>query len=121
MADPLMRDAFDHHVWASLLLMDTCLDLSPDQLETSAPGTYGTILSTMQHLVGADASYLYVLSGGTVSFGFFGGGTIPGPRGPLADIGMSFGLPLFLFGASADNPNADVWTLNFTGRLHYQL
>lgn len=67
MADSLMRDAFDHHVWASLLLMDTCLDLSPDQLETSAPGTYGTILSTMQHLVGADASYLYVLSGGTFS------------------------------------------------------
>lgn len=65
MAQPLMRDAFDHHIWASIRLMDVCLDLTPAQLETSVPGTYGTILRTFQHLVGADASYLFVLGGGT--------------------------------------------------------
>jgi uncharacterized damage-inducible protein DinB len=60
-----MRDAFDHHVWASLRLMDVCLDLTPEQLETSVPGTYGSIVDTMRHLVGGDASYLFVTSGGT--------------------------------------------------------
>ena len=64
MTDSLMRDAFEHHVWASLRLMDVCVELTPEQLETSVPGTYGTILRTMQHLVGSDASYLFVIGGG---------------------------------------------------------
>jgi len=60
-----MRDAFEHHVWASLRSIDVCLGLTPEQLETEVPGTYGSILATMQHLVGADASYLFVIGGGT--------------------------------------------------------
>jgi uncharacterized damage-inducible protein DinB len=66
MANSLMRDAFDHHVWASLTLIDVCLDLTPEQLATSVPGTYGSIVDTVRHLVGADASYLVVTSGGAV-------------------------------------------------------
>ncbi|MFL5791645.1 MAG: DinB family protein [Actinomycetota bacterium] len=66
MANSLMRDAFDHHVWASLTLIDVCLDLTPEQLATSVPGTYGSIVDTVRHLVGADASYLLVTSGGAV-------------------------------------------------------
>ena len=62
-----MADAFAHHVWATLRLLDTCLTLTPEQLETNVPGTYGTILDTQRHIVGADASYLFVLSGGSVS------------------------------------------------------
>jgi len=65
MANSLLRDAFDHHVWASLRLMDVCLELTPEQQQTSVPGTYGTIFDTMRHLVGSDASYLVVISGGT--------------------------------------------------------
>jgi uncharacterized damage-inducible protein DinB len=59
-----MDDAFAHHVWATLTLMDVCLALDPGQLETAVPGTYGSILDTMRHTVGADASYLFVISGG---------------------------------------------------------
>ena len=59
-----MNDAFAHHVWATLTLMDVCLALDPGQLETAVPGTYGSILDTMRHTVGADASYLFVISGG---------------------------------------------------------
>jgi uncharacterized damage-inducible protein DinB len=51
-------DAFDHHVWATLRLFDTCLELSPAQLETMVPGTYGSILSTLRHLVAGDVDYL---------------------------------------------------------------
>ena len=64
MSSSVMRDAFAHHVWATLRVIDTCLDLSPDQLETAVPGTYGSILDTMRHTVGADSSYMFVMSGG---------------------------------------------------------
>jgi uncharacterized damage-inducible protein DinB len=59
-----LEDAFAHHAWATLRLIDSCLALSTDQLATAVPGTYGSILDTMRHLVGADASYLFVTSGG---------------------------------------------------------
>ncbi len=60
----LLADPFEHHVWATLRLLDTCLTLSPEQLETGVPGTFGSVIETMRHLVGADASYLFVLDGG---------------------------------------------------------
>jgi uncharacterized damage-inducible protein DinB len=64
MTTSLLTDAFGHHVWATLRLMDSCLALTPEQLETAVPGTYGSILETQRHLVGADASYLFVTTGG---------------------------------------------------------
>jgi uncharacterized damage-inducible protein DinB len=64
MSGSLLEDAFAHHVWATLRLIDTCLELSAEQLETAVPGTYGSILDTMRHLVGADSSYLFVTGGG---------------------------------------------------------
>jgi uncharacterized damage-inducible protein DinB len=64
MSRSILADAFEHHVWATLRLMDACLPLSDEQLATTVPGTFGSILDTMRHLVGADAGYLFVLSGG---------------------------------------------------------
>ena len=64
MTRSLLADAFAHHVWATLRLIDSCLALSPEQLATGVPGTYGSILETMRHTVGADASYLSVMSAG---------------------------------------------------------
>ncbi|MGZ3641109.1 MAG: DinB family protein [Candidatus Limnocylindrales bacterium] len=66
MSRSLLADAFGHHVWATFRLIDACLALGPEQLATSVPGTYGSILDTMRHLVGGDASYLFVLTGGRV-------------------------------------------------------
>jgi uncharacterized damage-inducible protein DinB len=54
----LLQDAFAHHVWATQPQVDACLALSPQQLGTAVPGTYGSILETARHLVGADSSYL---------------------------------------------------------------
>ena len=67
MSRSLLADAFGHHVWATLQLLDACLPLSPVQLDTTVPGTYGSILETVRHLIGADSSYLFVLTGGRVS------------------------------------------------------
>jgi uncharacterized damage-inducible protein DinB len=60
----LLKDAFGHHVWASLMLIDACAALEPQQLAAGAPGTYGSILMTLRHLVGSDCSYLFVTSDG---------------------------------------------------------
>ena len=67
MTRSLLADAFGHHVWAGLRLLDVCLPLSPEQLDTAVPGTYGSIVATMRHLVGADAGYLFALTGGRVA------------------------------------------------------
>jgi len=66
MARTLLDDAFGHHVWATLQVMDVCARLDHDQLESTSPGTYGTILDTLRHIVGADASYLFAMTGGKV-------------------------------------------------------
>lgn len=62
----MLEDAFGHHVWATLRLIDVCLGLSPAQLASTVPGTYGSILDTMRHLVAADRSYLFALTGGGI-------------------------------------------------------
>ena len=49
-------------MWATLRVIDACLELSPEQLETAVPGTYGSILDTVRHLVGADSWYLFDLT-----------------------------------------------------------
>jgi len=55
-----MEDAFAHHVWATLRLVDTCLALNPPQLDTAVPGTYGSIFDTLRHFIGSDAWDLFV-------------------------------------------------------------
>jgi uncharacterized damage-inducible protein DinB len=67
MGRPILADAFGHHTWATLRLIDAVLALTPEQLATGVPGTYGSILDTVRHLVGADCSYLSLLSAGRVS------------------------------------------------------
>ncbi len=61
-----LSDAFAHHTWATLRVIDACGALTPQQLETSVPGTYGSILDTLRHLAEADAGYLFVTGRGRV-------------------------------------------------------
>jgi uncharacterized damage-inducible protein DinB len=66
MTTSLLTDAFSHHTWATLRLLDACRDLDADRLATTAPGTFGSIIDTLRHLVGADTAYLHALTGGAV-------------------------------------------------------
>jgi uncharacterized damage-inducible protein DinB len=66
MSRSILTDAFAHHAWANLQLIDICVGLTPEQLASSVPGTYGSILDTLRHTVGADSSYLNLLSGGSI-------------------------------------------------------
>jgi uncharacterized damage-inducible protein DinB len=58
MSGSLLDEAFAHHVWATLRLIDTCMTLTPQQLNAPVPATYGSILETMRHSVGGDTYYL---------------------------------------------------------------
>jgi hypothetical protein len=40
MGTSFLAPAFAHHVWATLRVIDTCLDLSAEELETSVPGIF---------------------------------------------------------------------------------
>ena len=62
-----LEDAFGHHIWATLQLLDDCVKLSAEQLDTPMPAIYGTIRDTLRHLVGSDAWYLFVITGGRVA------------------------------------------------------
>ena len=59
----LLDRFFGHHLWATRTLLERCRELSPEQLEMSAVGTYGPIGDTLDHLVSADRSYLSRLKG----------------------------------------------------------
>lgn len=64
MSRPVLADAFARHVWAMTRLIDICLGLDEAHLDSGVPGTYGSILDTLRHLVGGDASCLFVLTDG---------------------------------------------------------
>ena len=56
--DDLLLEAFRHNAWATKRLLEYCRTLSPEQLNSTAIGTYGSIVSTFNHLIYADAGYL---------------------------------------------------------------
>ena len=58
MTATLVDDAMAHHIWATQRLIDACADLTPEQLRTPAPGTFGSINDTLRHIVSTDGWYL---------------------------------------------------------------
>lgn len=58
MTTSILADGFAHHAWATLRLIDACAQLTREQLNASVPGIYGSILTTLNHLVGSDSWYL---------------------------------------------------------------
>ena len=60
----VLAELFRHNLWANLTLIDLCLTLPEEILETNVPGTYGGIRETLTHLVGAEERYLSAFAGG---------------------------------------------------------
>ncbi len=94
----LLADAFGHHAWATLRLIDACLALPAEQLDTRVPGTYGSIIDTLRHLVGADVSYA----------------TVMGARGIEAIDEERMDLPALRTAMAAQGP---AWAALLTGDL----
>lgn len=58
MSTPPMLRQVRHDVWATGVVIDRCRSLSDEQLQFSAPGTYGSIRKTLAHIVRANEGYL---------------------------------------------------------------
>jgi len=63
MTRPALADAFGHHTWATIRLLEACEPLTEEQLSVPVDGTFGTILLTLRHVVAGDRSYLTLLGG----------------------------------------------------------
>lgn len=63
MSGSLLEAAFTHHVWATSRVIDACLDLSVEELETNVLGTRGPMLETLRHVVLSDSEELFFLTG----------------------------------------------------------
>lgn len=55
---------YSHHLWANLLLLEKCAELTPEQLNATAPGARGSIHDTLEHIVKAERSYFSRISTG---------------------------------------------------------
>jgi uncharacterized damage-inducible protein DinB len=62
LTDFLLRQ-MRHGIWANQTLLERCRGLTPEQLERTVPGTYGSIRSTLAHIVAAEEGYLVRLLG----------------------------------------------------------
>ena len=59
----VLLDAFRHNSWATQQLLSACHVLSEEQLASPAPGSFGSVLDTFNHIILSDAGYLRRLSG----------------------------------------------------------
>ena len=88
MTDETLLRLVRHNTWANLELLAFCAKLAPEQLAWSAPGTYGTVHSTLHHIVGAEHGYLFALSGERPLIETEGGGRVLTPdwQAPLDEL-----------------------------------
>lgn len=66
-ATDTLTTLFSHHLWANLRLLEQCAALTAEQLDTSIPGSRGSIHDTLQHIVTAEQSYFSRISTGQPS------------------------------------------------------
>jgi uncharacterized damage-inducible protein DinB len=62
--DGALLIAARHNCWANLQLLEFCAKLAGEQLAWTAPGTYGTIHATLQHIIETERDYLSMISRG---------------------------------------------------------
>ncbi len=56
-----LLDPFRHNAWATRELLRFCGTLSPEQLDATTPGAYGSIRETLAHIVRAERLYRSLL------------------------------------------------------------
>jgi uncharacterized damage-inducible protein DinB len=54
----VLRSMFDYHFWATETLIDHLGRLPAGRLDASVPGTYGSMIDTLTHMIDADSRYL---------------------------------------------------------------
>jgi uncharacterized damage-inducible protein DinB len=51
-----------HNTWATGTLIEFCRRHDPGMLELTAPGTFGTVYGALQHVVGGEQWYVWLLT-----------------------------------------------------------
>jgi len=54
----VLRSMFDYHFWATETLIDHLGGVPGGRLDASVPGTYGSMIDTLTHMIDADSRYL---------------------------------------------------------------
>ncbi len=103
---------FAHHIWATERLIEACGVLTTEQLAKPVPCTYGSIIDTLRHLVGADGWYLSFYDGERAGrIDEEGDAGLPELRAAMTANGPFW---LELVGGELD-PDADVVEIGDTG------
>ena len=58
-----LRELLRYHAWATSTLIEHCAALPPEVLGVTVPGTAGTIMEMLVHLVAAEGRYLAAFGG----------------------------------------------------------
>lgn len=90
MSKSLLDDAFAHHLWAALRLIDACLALTPRQLDSVVPATDRSILATLRHVIENESFEQLVASGERGSFTRTHQLQLPELRTAMEDIGAGW-------------------------------
>lgn len=61
MGSNILANIFQHHRWSNLVLIDFLSGLTDEQLELTVPGTYGSSINTIRHLISGDADYVRII------------------------------------------------------------
>jgi uncharacterized damage-inducible protein DinB len=64
----VLDDLVRHNIWATGELLALCRPLDDETLNATVPGTYGTVIATLRHMIDAESSYLYRLTGAWPDF-----------------------------------------------------
>lgn len=57
----IWSNVFRHHRWSNLVMIDFLSTLTDEQLARTVPGTYGSSIDTIRHLISSDADYVRII------------------------------------------------------------
>jgi uncharacterized damage-inducible protein DinB len=61
--EPTLVELIRYNNWANAQVFTACEKLTPEQLDATVPGTYGSIRNTMEHIIRSEAAYIGRLTG----------------------------------------------------------
>jgi uncharacterized damage-inducible protein DinB len=62
--EPTLVELLRYNNWANAQVLAGCRELTDDQLASAAPGSFGSIRDTLEHIIRAEADYVGRMTGG---------------------------------------------------------
>lgn len=57
----IWSNVYRHHRWSNLVMIDALSALTDEQLDLTVPGTYGSSIATIRHVISSDADYVRII------------------------------------------------------------